>query len=135
MINFREEFSIDLERAVNLIEKDLPEPVRNARLAAGIYNGAAGMVEQDDIDNWAQVTASGLSPTGRKILHQVSMGSGHENQQHPEFPGSVSDRYISENNQRHFYARWQEFMNSKTWADIPIDPITAKFEGTATMKG
>jgi 3-phenylpropionate/trans-cinnamate dioxygenase alpha subunit len=118
-----------------VIEKDLPEPVRNARLAAGIYNGAAGMVEQDDIDNWAQVTASGLSPTGRKIQHQISMGSGHENQHHAEFPGSVSERYISENNQRHFYARWQEFMNSKTWADIPIDPITAKFEGTATMKG
>ena len=47
----------------------------------------------------------------------------------------MSERYISENNQRNFYARWQEFMNAESWADIHIDPITAPFEGTATMKG
>ena len=118
-----------------VIDKDLPDKLKEARLGAGIYNGAAGMVEQDDIDNWSQVTASGLSPTGRKYRHQLSMGAGHETSSHPEFAGMVSERYISENNQRHFYTRWQEFMNSERWADIPLDPITANFEGTATMKG
>jgi hypothetical protein len=54
---------------------------------------------------------------------------------HPEFAGMVSERYISENNQRNMYGRWQEFMNARSWKDIHIDPITAKFEGTATMKG
>ena len=51
------------------------------------------------------------------------------------YAGLVSERYISENNQRNFYARWQEFMNAESWADIHIDPMTAQFEGTATMKG
>jgi hypothetical protein len=26
-------------------------------------------------------------------------------------------------------------MNAETWADIGLDPITAPFEGTATMQG
>jgi hypothetical protein len=47
----------------------------------------------------------------------------------------VADRSISEHNQRHFYQRWEAFMNAESWADIGIDPITAPFEGMATMKG
>ena len=62
------------------------------------------------------------------------MGVGHETNADPDFPGLVSERYISENNQRNFYRRWQEFMNAESWKDVPIEPITAKFEGTATMQ-
>ena len=54
---------------------------------------------------------------------------------HPDYPGHVSERYISENNQRLFYRRWEEFMNAASWAQIPLDPITAHFDGTATMRG
>jgi hypothetical protein len=52
---------------------------------------------------------------------------------HPDYPGLVSERYISENNQRLFYMRWQEFMNAGSWADIPLAPITARFDGTAAQ--
>ncbi len=53
----------------------------------------------------------------------------------PDFPGTASERYTSENNQRNFYHRWEQFMNARDWADIAIEPATANFEGTATMKG
>jgi hypothetical protein len=46
----------------------------------------------------------------------------------------VSERYISEHNQRRFYLRWQEFMNAERWAEISLDPLTARFEGTASMR-
>jgi hypothetical protein len=62
------------------------------------------------------------------------MGVGHA-APHPDYPGLVSERYISENNQRLFYSRWEESMNAESWADIPLDPITARFDGTATMRG
>jgi hypothetical protein len=26
-------------------------------------------------------------------------------------------------------------MNAESWADIPLDPIKARFDGTATMRG
>jgi hypothetical protein len=96
--------------------------------------GISGNNEQDDLDNWIQVTNSGLSPTTRKYRHQLSLGVGHSGPD-PKYKGAiVAEQFFSESNQRYMYARWQEFMNAKSWADIHIDPITAKFEGTATMK-
>ena len=62
------------------------------------------------------------------------MGVGHAGS-HPDYPGMVSERYISENNQRLFYQRWEQFMNAESWGDIPLEPIRARFEGTAGMRG
>ena len=118
-----------------LLEKDAPEAIKRViRTGSQANNGAAGLFEQDDVDNWRQVTAASTSRLGRQHPQDLSMGLGHAGA-HPDYPGLVSERYISENNQRHFYLRWQEFMNAERWADISLDPITARFEGTATMKG
>ena len=116
-------------------EADAPEVIATAlRTGHGNNNGAAGLFEQDDIDNWRQVSLSATSPIARKHAQDLSMGVGHVNGA-SKLPGEVSERYISENNQRNFYRRWEEFMNADSWADIPFDPITANFEGTATMHG
>ena len=116
-------------------EADAPEVIATAlRTGHGNNNGAAGLFEQDDIDNWRQVSLSATSPIARKHAQDLSMGVGHVNGA-SKLPGQVSERYISENNQRNFYRRWEEFMNADSWADIPIDPITADFEGAATLHG
>jgi len=117
-----------------LVERDAPEEIKRViRIGSQANNGAAGMFEQDDIDNWRQVTSASQSRVGRRTPQDLSMGVGHSGT-HPDYPGLVSERYISESNQRRFYLRWQEFMNAGSWADISLDPITAKFEGTATMR-
>ena len=118
-----------------VLEKDMPQALKRAlRMGLGNNNGVTGLFEQDDMDNWRGVTQASLSPLARKYPHDLSMGVGHAGPQ-ADFPGFVSKRYISEHNQRYFYQRWETFMNAKSWSDIPIDPITATFEGTATMKG
>jgi hypothetical protein len=118
-----------------LLERDAPQTIKDViRIGSQANNGAAGLFEQDDVDNWRQVTAASQSPIARRVAQDLSMGIGHAGA-HPEYPGLVSERYISENNQRHFYLRWQEFMNAGSWADISLDPITARFEGTATARG
>jgi len=118
-----------------LVEKDAPDAIKRViRIGSQANNGAAGMFEQDDIDNWRQVTAASTSRLARRHAQDLSMGVGHAGA-HPDYPGLVSERYISESNQRRFYLRWQEFMNAERWADISLDPITARFEGTATMRG
>lgn len=118
-----------------LLEQDAPEVVKHViRTGSQANNGAAGLFEQDDIDNWRQVTLASRSPIARRYGQDLSMGVGHAGT-HPDYPGLVSERYISEHNQRHFYLRWQEFMNATSWADIHLDPMTAHFEGTATMHG
>ena len=60
------------------------------------------------------------------------MGVGHEHQ-NPDLPGTSVPNTYSEVNQRSFYVRWEQMMNATSWDDISVDPITAKFEGTAGM--
>jgi ethylbenzene dioxygenase alpha subunit len=118
-----------------LLEKDMPPDLKRAlRMGLGNNNGVTGLFEQDDMDNWRGVTQASLSPMARKYAHHLSMGVGHTAPQ-TDFPGLVSERYISEHNQRHFYHRWERFMNADSWSDIPLDPIAVSFEGTATMQG
>ena len=118
-----------------LVDQDAPDAIKRViRVGSQANNGAAGMFEQDDVDNWRQVTSASASRLGRRYPQELSMGLGHAGP-HPDYPGLVSERYISENNQRLFYARWEEFMNAEGWADIALDPIKARFEGTATLRG
>jgi hypothetical protein len=95
----------------------------------------SGMLMQDDMDNWRGVTDSGRLIAGRKIPMTLSMGIGHQSPSARQPALMVADAHCSEVNQRSWHTRWQEFMNAESWKDIHIDPITAKFEGTATMKG
>jgi hypothetical protein len=118
-----------------LLDRDAPEELKRAiRVGSQANNGAAGMFEQDDVDNWRQVTESSASRFARHHPQDLSMGVGHAGP-HPDYPGMVSERYISENNQRLFYRRWEQFMNADSWAGIPLDPIQARFDGSATMRG
>jgi hypothetical protein len=118
-----------------LVERDAPEVVRNAiRIGGAQNNGAAGLFEQDDIDNWRSVTEASFSQVARKVPAILSMGKGHVGR-HDDWPGLVSERYISENNQRNFYLRWMEFMNADSWADIRLEPITGRYEGNAGFHG
>ena len=100
----------------------------------GSVEDQAGVFEQDDIDNWRQVTEASKSPIARKLRADISMGIKKSGPSE-EWPGEHSDRYISENNQRHFYQRWMEFMNADGWRDIHVEPQTATYEGTASFEG
>ena len=117
------------------VDKNAPPEVKEAtRLNCVRTFSPSGAFEQDDMDNWRGVTRSSLTPLARKYSHDLSMGLGRAGSD-PDFPGTVAERYTSENNQRNFYRRWEEFMNAEDWADIPIEPVTADFEGTATLNG
>lgn len=114
-----------------LVPRDAPEEIRRVtQNASSQYNGAGGMLEQDDVDNWRQVTDAGLMSIGRKYPANLSMGVG-QTQDHEQWPGVHARKFISEHNQRQFYLRWQELMNADSWADIRIEPMTATYEGEA----
>ncbi len=118
-----------------MVEKDAPPEIKNAlRIGSAQNNGASGLNEQDDIDNWRNVTEASFSHVARKHAADLSMGVGHT-KFHEDWPGLHSERYISESNQRHFYLRWMEFMNADSWADIHIDPMTAAYDGDGAFEG
>ena len=119
-------------------EKDAPEEIRAIVREQSVHGAGqpGGLAMQDDMDNWGGVTKSGrlFAALSRNIPQSLSMGLGHEGLS-AERPGRVSEAFCSEIDQRSYYTRWQEFMNADSWKDIHIDPITANFEGTATMRG
>ena len=106
---------------------------KRMRTSQSSANLLSGMTMQDDMDNWRNVTDSGRTLMVRQSSQRLVMGVGHEGPD-PAYPGlAVAGKPVSETGQRGYYNRWQEFMNAESWKDIHIDPITAKFEGTATM--
>lgn len=108
-----------------IVDKDAPGSVKDAirhRLHSTFSSG--GLFEQDDGDNFDQCTKSGLSLTARKYPMNLSMGAGHEFT-HEATPGLLG-LSISESNQRGFYKRWAEVMQSPSWAQISIAPKTHK---------
>jgi phenylpropionate dioxygenase-like ring-hydroxylating dioxygenase large terminal subunit len=111
---------------------DSPEEQRKEAMRHAAQNGAGGHFESDDIDNWRQVSESGLYPAARDMGQHISMGIGKTHQD-DVFPGQISDQFVSESNHRAFYKRWEEFMNADSWADISLDPMKATYEGTAEM--
>ncbi len=61
----------------------------------------------------------------------MGVGRSHPSE---EWPGYHSEKYISENNQRGYYLRWEEFMNADSWRDIHLDPHTANYEGRPSSR-
>ena len=104
---------------------------RSGMLAMGI----AGIMESDDADNWNLCVASAKSVVGRRYRQVLSMGLGHAEEEQDILPGYRSPSGINEDRQRGLYKWWQQFMDAESWADIPVYPPTATYEGTATFKG
>ena len=118
-----------------IIDKAAPQDMRDRFRRHGMLAfGVAGLQEVDDADNWNQCVLAGKSLIGRKHLQILSLGLGHAEEQ-DVIPGYRSPNTINEDRQRGLYKRWQEFMDAESWADIPIYPPTANYEGTATFKG
>lgn len=67
-----------------------------------------GTLEQDDSDNWSQVTQTGRGVACRQVLLNYQMGLGHEGA-HDDLPGHVGP-WESDTNQRSFYRYWAKLM-------------------------
>ncbi|PHV64926.1 aromatic ring-hydroxylating dioxygenase subunit alpha [Williamsia muralis] len=106
-----------------VVDKDAPDSVKQAqRTSAAFTEGAAGVVETDDGENWdliGQMLERGVQT--RKMAWNYQMGHGHETDNDPVYPGRVLRNYFGEGPQRGFYRRWLEFMTSEEW---PIAPAT-----------
>ena len=118
------------------IERDAPDEVKRQLRDQAVHGAGmpAGLLMQDDMDNWRQVSESGRARAGRRFPQDLTQGAARSGRS-AERPGLVSEAFCSEQNQRLYFERWEEFMNARGWSDIGVDPMTATFEGTATFKG
>lgn len=88
-----------------LVDKDAPREVKDAIRRDYVHRfGPSGMLEQDDGENWSQVSASSRSSLARTMEFNYQMGLGHE-RYHEDLPGLVGNA-TGELTHRSFYTRW-----------------------------
>jgi 3-phenylpropionate/trans-cinnamate dioxygenase alpha subunit len=100
-----------------VVEKNAPDEVKLAQQRSStLTEGAAGVVETDDGENWnliGQLLEQGYQ--SRQLMWNYQMGLGKEGHVHNEFPGQLGALYFGEGPQRGFYRRWLEFMTDEKW--------------------
>jgi phenylpropionate dioxygenase-like ring-hydroxylating dioxygenase large terminal subunit len=109
-----------------VVPKAYPEPVRKmmVRSATHVF-GPAGLLEQDDGENWSQSTRSSRGSMSRKLGHHIQMGVGKDTVQE----GGNGERYvetcINEHGQRWFYRGWTDWMAAEDWAELKANHTPA----------
>jgi Ring hydroxylating alpha subunit (catalytic domain) len=102
-----------------LVPKDAPPALRKRMIQqANHVFGPAGLLEQDDGENWSQSTRSSRGVSSRKLGHTIQMGLGRDE----AIAGEAGEHYIessiSEHGQRWLYRAWTEWMAARDWADL-----------------
>jgi hypothetical protein len=104
-----------------LVDKDAPQEVKDA--LASYYEhwyGPSGMTQQDDMENWYNLTISSKGPEARKLDLNYTMGLDSPVMHGPtEFgmPGLFATRFSDETHRR-FYQRWAEMMQASDWSEL-----------------
>jgi phenylpropionate dioxygenase-like ring-hydroxylating dioxygenase large terminal subunit len=102
------------------VPKSAPPSVKEALRQYYLrYAGPAGMVEQDDMENWAAAQRGTQGAVARRypFNYQLAMGPAYENGDAAlpaEWLGTGVSivEGVAEHNQRAFYAHWAELMNA-----------------------
>ena len=99
-------------------DRNLPAEMQAfvATIATRVF-GPAGVLEQDDGENWAQATQQSHGIASRRQRHLVNMGVGrgeiiHEHDLHR------IEGFTSEHGQRWTYHAWAQWMKGLDWADL-----------------
>ncbi len=110
--------------AWTLVSKSMPEDIKD-RFRRGTMRtfSPGGILEMDDGENWEHSTQANAGHVTRQqrlcygLAPKPAEGSG-------DLPGIVHRGQISDANQRAFYRRWAEMMEAKSWADLPLAPVS-----------
>jgi nitrite reductase/ring-hydroxylating ferredoxin subunit len=102
-----------------VLPKEMPEEVKKKHIAFNTHLfGPAGMLEQDDGENWSQSTRASRGVKSRAYRHNISMGLGHDEVLTEGSTVSRVETTISEHAQRWLYTNWMNWMTADSWADI-----------------
>jgi phenylpropionate dioxygenase-like ring-hydroxylating dioxygenase large terminal subunit len=95
-----------------LVEKDAPDWWKDVTRRAYILSfGPSGMFEQDDSENWTDITRNSRSgPLARSIVFPYVQGMEKKRIEGFVGPGEVYESKFSEANARHFYGWWRDLL-------------------------
>ena len=83
--------------------------------------GPAGMLEQDDGENWSQSTLATRSPVARRhpLNYSMNLGRGHIAEIQPGLPSI--ETHINEHAQLWTYRAWADWMTAADWPALKRD--------------
>jgi hypothetical protein len=95
-----------------LVEKDAPEEFKVAsRKSYTLSFGSSGTLEQDDAENWSNITRGARGTLSRDLYLNYQMGLDHlEPLSDWPGPGSVYPIDYTEFAQRRLWATWLEYL-------------------------
>ncbi|HEY5645143.1 MAG TPA: SRPBCC family protein, partial [Pseudomonadales bacterium] len=91
------------------------EERRTTIWAANHLFGPAGMLEQDDGENWSHSTRGARGTVSRTLPLNYAMGLGHDRVLTDPSGQSAIQTVVNEHGQRWTYQCWQEWMHAESW--------------------
>ena len=89
---------------------------RQAMFFANHLFGPAGMLEQDDGENWSHSTRGAMGAHSQKRPVNFAMGLGQDRVTTDAASGqSAIETVVNEHGQRWHYRCWQEWMRADSW--------------------
>lgn len=105
-----------------ILEKDMSEPERQLSMYMATHLfGPAGLLEQDDGDNWGGSTYATIGTTSRNYPLNFAMGKGRAEIQEHESGQRWIDTTVNEHAQLWTYRSWAEWMDAKDWPALKRD--------------
>ncbi|MEG3807313.1 SRPBCC family protein, partial [Aerococcus mictus] len=102
-----------------VLPKAMPEEIRKKQILFNAHLfGPAGMLEQDDGENWSQSTRASRGVKARSYRHNMSMGLGHDDVLTDNSTVSRVETKISEHAQRWLYRNWTDWLTADSWAEL-----------------
>ncbi|MFI4934986.1 MAG: Rieske 2Fe-2S domain-containing protein [Caulobacterales bacterium] len=102
-----------------VIPKATPPALRRVMISqANHVFGPAGLLEQDDGENWSQSTRAASGFSRRQAGAALIMGLGHDEVSVGENGQKSIEGYVGEHAQRWFYRSWTEWLAARDWAEL-----------------
>ena len=102
-----------------IVPKNAPPSLRQAIIRQSIHVfGPAGILEQDDGENWSQSTRSSRGFSSSKLGQTLVMGLGRDTIKEGGNGQKYIDTSINEHGQRWLYRAWTEWMAAKDWSEL-----------------
>jgi phenylpropionate dioxygenase-like ring-hydroxylating dioxygenase large terminal subunit len=103
----------------NYLPKDMPEADRKyAIFGQNHVFGPAGILEQDDGENWSHSTRGAKGPATKNLPLNFSMRLGKDQVLTDPSGQSRIETVVNEHGQRWTYQSWQEWMLAESWQEL-----------------